>query len=227
MCDTLLSSTAQSSTQLWFIFYLLCECVCMYLSQFIVYCLPKQITQINQWENVHLLKKKKSKCLLRMFFFAVRNNWCAWKVISMNWGRVFIQSPPPAPRPPREMLVCLLKLFYVALSWRQIRPHERAIMPPLVAAALRISASPLLTQPGSPGREAMRTCGSFAEEPKCRSSDFELETLRETFNASLIVSNATFTLRNNKTHQPHVLVFGSTFITLWQGLEKYCFSRSF
>lgn len=126
---------------------------------------------------------------------------CAWKVISMNWGRVLIQRLRQFPLPSsREILVCLLKLFYVALSWRQIRPHERAIMPPLVAAALRISASLLLTQLGSPGRRAMRTCASCTEEPKCRRSDFELEILGETFNASLIASNAAFMQRNNKKH---------------------------
>lgn len=92
---------------------------------------------------MHLLKKR-GEVFAHVFLRCVKPLY--EKVISMNWGRVYISHPPP-----REILVCLLKLFYVALSWRQIRPHERAIMPPLVAAALRISASLCLLQLGSPG----------------------------------------------------------------------------
>lgn len=136
---------------------------------------------------MHSLEKEQiyaTSTLLRMIFFAVRNN-CSVLGKWLTWAEaVLIQRRRQSPPPPREILVCLLKLFYVALSWRQIRPHERAIMPPLVAAALRISAS-LLTRLGSPGgRDVMRTSASCMEVPECRRSDFELEILGETMNAS-------------------------------------------
>lgn len=142
---------------------------------FIIYCLTNQIINIYCWKNVCICWKIEkifaTNTLLRMFFFAVRNNcyvlgkWLAWTEAEC-WFKGSASSPSPSSR---EILVCLLKLFYVALSWRQIRPHERAIMPPLVTAALRISASLLLALLGlTGGEELMRTCASCTGVPERR-----------------------------------------------------------
>lgn len=159
-------------------------------------------------------------------FFIVRNNcsalgkWLAW-----TQAECLFKGSASSHFHPGEMRVCLPKLFYVALSWRQIRPHERAIMPPLVAAALRISAS---LPPARSHNLAHRGEKPWERERGVRRSRNagEVTLNRNTSERHLAPLSSSPTLLScweTRRHKRNVLVFGSTFITLWQGLKNIGF----